>query len=63
MEGYLTINEFAAMHNKPVRTIREWIKKGRLKAHRPGGGVRGQLFIPNGAFTEMMRKSQVGGIS
>ncbi len=36
---WLTLEEAATAIKTPVPTLREWIRKGRLKAYRPGRNV------------------------
>ena len=34
INNYLNINDFSKEHNVPVPTVRDWIKKKRIKAIR-----------------------------
>jgi excisionase family DNA binding protein len=61
-DGYLTIEEFAeALKERGLpfheQTIRAWIKKGRIKAVRPG--LR-QWYIPKGEVDRVLKEANEG---
>jgi excisionase family DNA binding protein len=40
MQKFLTVDQIADAFNVSVRTVRRWIKDGKLVAHRFGAAVR-----------------------
>ena len=54
-ERHLSLSEVAELLDKSERTIRRWIKSGKLKAYKPGR----DYVIPESAISELMEKSEV----
>jgi excisionase family DNA binding protein len=54
-ERHFSLSEVARILGKSERTIRRWIKMGRLRAYRPGR----DYLIPESALRELMEESEV----
>lgn len=54
-ERHLSLGEVARLLDKSERTIRRWIKSGKLKAYKPGR----DYLIPESAINELMEGSEV----
>jgi excisionase family DNA binding protein len=54
-ERHFSLSEVARILGKSERTIRRWIKLGRLRAYRPGR----DYLIPESALRELMEESEV----
>jgi excisionase family DNA binding protein len=54
-ERHLSLSEVAQILDKSERTIRRWVKSGKLKAYKPGR----DYLIPESAIRELMERSEV----
>jgi excisionase family DNA binding protein len=54
-ERHLSLSEVAERLDKSERTIRRWIKSGKLKAYKPGR----DYLIPESAIAELIEGSEV----
>lgn len=54
-ERHLSLGEVAELLDKSERTVRRWIKSGKLKAFKPGR----DYLIPESAIRELIERSEV----
>ncbi len=54
-ERHLSLNEVTQLLGKNERTIRRWVKSGKLKAYKPGR----DYLIPESAVRELIERSEV----
>lgn len=54
-ERHLSLNEVAQLLGKSERTIRRWVKSGKLKAYKPGR----DYLIPESAVRDLIERSEV----
>lgn len=54
-ERQLSLSEVAQLLEKSERTIRRWVKAGKLKAYKPGR----DYLIPESAIRELIERSEV----
>jgi putative resolvase len=53
-ERNLSLSEVAQLLGKSERTIRRWVKSGKLKAYKPGR----DYLIPESAIRELIERSE-----
>jgi excisionase family DNA binding protein len=54
-DRHLTLSEVAGLMGVSERTVRRWIKSGKLRAYKPGRDYR----IPEGAFRAFVAESEI----
>jgi excisionase family DNA binding protein len=64
VKSHLTVDECARTVGRSCYTVRDWIRRGRLRAERvTGTGPRGRLLIPREELRKLIAQGSGGNIT